>query len=89
MNVWLRDSPAQLEQSRGALLVSSGAQLRGHGRQARGVLWGGGARGSPPAGGTLSPASPGAGEGTGIQNTALSGREVLAEKHLSLGIACA
>lgn len=27
MNVWLRDSPAQLEQSRGALLVSSGAQL--------------------------------------------------------------
>lgn len=88
VNAWLRfPSRAGAKQGSSAGVLWSPAQS--HGRQAREVLWGGGARGSPPAGGTLSPAPPGAGEGTGIQNTALSGREVLAEKGLSAGIACA
>lgn len=41
MNVRERDFPAQLEDSGGALLVSSGAQLGGLCRQAREVIRGG------------------------------------------------
>lgn len=62
MGVRERDFPAQLEESGGVLLVSSGAQLRGLCSQARDVLWGGLLE--PKAHLLLLPVSSGGVEGT-------------------------